>query len=128
MVDPLSYYNWCKVHGMYYPVCEMVYIKDRLLLIGKSSSSSGRFPLNFCVANMQLVRNLLNVKGAAILYDLHSVFHFTFHIYYIHFHVFVEIEKCFLMVIKVCVTGCVYMYICLKHNTFHAFHPPTDHK
>ena len=36
LVDPLSYssfqpelYNWCnKGHGVYYPVCEMVHIKD----------------------------------------------------------------------------------------------------
>ena len=54
MVNPLSYFSfqsvlhdWCsKGHGMYYPVCEMVHIKDLLLLIGKSSHCSGgsRFP------------------------------------------------------------------------------------
>ena len=45
MVKPLSYFlfqpvlhNWCNtVHGMYYPVCGEVHIKDPLLLIGKSS-------------------------------------------------------------------------------------------
>ena len=54
-VDPLSYFSfqpllhdWCnKGRGMYYPVCEMVHIKEPLLLIGKSSpcSDSG-FPLS----------------------------------------------------------------------------------
>ena len=45
MVDPLSYfsfqpvlYNWYNNgHGMCYPVCGMVHIKDPLLLIEKSS-------------------------------------------------------------------------------------------
>ena len=44
MVDPLSYFSfqpvlhdWCsKGRGMYYPVCEMMRIKEPLLLIGKS--------------------------------------------------------------------------------------------
>ena len=45
MVDLLSYFSfqqvphdWCnKGRGMCYPVCEMVHIKEPLLLIGKSS-------------------------------------------------------------------------------------------
>ena len=43
MVDLLS-----KGHGMYYPVCGMVHIKDRLLPIRKSSPCSGGsgFPLS----------------------------------------------------------------------------------
>ena len=49
-VDPLSYFSfqpvfldWCnKGHGMCYPVCVMVYIKEPLLLIDKSS----RFPFS----------------------------------------------------------------------------------
>ena len=54
-IDPLSYYSfqpvlhdWCnKGHGMCYPVCGMVHIKEPLLLIRKSSSccDSG-FPLS----------------------------------------------------------------------------------
>ena len=44
-VDPLSYFSfqpvlhdWCnKGHGMCYPVCGMVHIKESLLLIDKSS-------------------------------------------------------------------------------------------
>ena len=41
-------YDWCnKGHGMCYPVCGMVHIKDPLLLIIKSSACGGssRFPL-----------------------------------------------------------------------------------
>ena len=54
-IDPLSYFSfqpvlhdWCnKGHGMCYPVCGMVHIKEPLLLIGKSSSCGGsRFPLS----------------------------------------------------------------------------------
>ena len=45
--NPLSYFSyqpvlhdWCKKgHGMYYPVCRMVHIKEPLLLIGRSSPS-----------------------------------------------------------------------------------------
>ena len=53
-VDPLSYFSfkpvindWCnKGHGMCYPVCVMVHIKEPLLLIGKSSPCGGSgFPL-----------------------------------------------------------------------------------
>ena len=53
-VDPLRYFSfqpvphdWCnKGHGMYYPVCGMMHIKEPLLLIGKSSPCGGsRFPL-----------------------------------------------------------------------------------
>ena len=58
MVDPLSYFsvqpvihNWCnKGHGMCYPVCGMVHIKEPLLLIGKSSLyGSSRFPFTIWV-------------------------------------------------------------------------------
>ena len=54
-VDPLSYFSfqpvlhdWCnKGCVMCYPVCGMVYIKEPLLLIGKSSPCGGsRFPLS----------------------------------------------------------------------------------
>ena len=40
--------NWCnKGHGMCYPVCGMVYIREPLFLIGKSSPCGGsRFPLS----------------------------------------------------------------------------------
>ena len=52
MVDPLIYYSfklvlhdWCnKGCGMCYPVCEMVHIKEPLLLIGKNSPCGSRFP------------------------------------------------------------------------------------
>ena len=56
IVDPLSYFSlqpvihdwYNKGHGMCYPVCGMVYIKDPLLLIKKSSLCSGSsvFPLS----------------------------------------------------------------------------------
>ena len=56
MVDPLSYFsfqpvlhNWCnKGHGVCYPVCGMMHIKEPLLLIKKSSPCSGgsRFPFS----------------------------------------------------------------------------------
>ena len=54
-VDPLSYFSfqpvlhdWCnKGRGMCYPVCEMVHIKEPLLLIDKSSlCGSSWFPLS----------------------------------------------------------------------------------
>ena len=54
-VDPLSYfsfqlllYDWCKKdRGMYYPVCWMMFIKEPLVLNGKSSPCGGSgFPLS----------------------------------------------------------------------------------
>ena len=54
MVDPLSYFSfqlvlhdWCnKDRGMCYPVCGIMYIKEPLLLIGKSSPcGNNKFPL-----------------------------------------------------------------------------------
>ena len=41
-------HDWCnKGHGMCYPVCGMVHIKEPLLLIGKRSPCGGsRFPLS----------------------------------------------------------------------------------
>ena len=53
-VDPLSYFSfqpvfhdWCnKGHGMCYPVCGMMHIKEHLMLIEKSSLCGGsEFPL-----------------------------------------------------------------------------------
>ena len=55
MVDPLSYFSFQPVlhdcsnkgRGMRYPVCEMMHIKEPLLLIGKSSPCGGSgFPLS----------------------------------------------------------------------------------
>ena len=54
-VDPLSYYSfqpvlhdWCnKGHGMCYPVCGMVHIKEPLLLINNNSLCGGSgFPFS----------------------------------------------------------------------------------
>ena len=43
-----SFHDWCtKGHGICYPVCGMVHIKELLLLIGKSNScGSSGFPLS----------------------------------------------------------------------------------
>ena len=58
MVDPLSYFSfqpvlhdWCsKGRGVCNYVCEMVHIKEPLLLIGKSSPYGGsEFPLSLYV-------------------------------------------------------------------------------
>ena len=55
MVNPLSYFSfqpvlhdWCnKGHGVYYPVCLIMHIKESLLLNRKSSPCGGsRFPLS----------------------------------------------------------------------------------
>ena len=55
MVGPLSHFSfqsvlhdWCnKGRGMCYPVCGIVYIKEPLLLIGKSNPCGGSgFPLS----------------------------------------------------------------------------------
>ena len=55
MVNPLSYFSfqpvlhdWCnKGHGMCYPACGMVHIKEPMLLIGKNSPCGGSgFPLS----------------------------------------------------------------------------------
>ena len=42
------FHDWCnKGHGMYYPVCGMMHIKECLLLIKKSSPCGGSgFPLS----------------------------------------------------------------------------------
>ena len=40
-------YSCIKGHGMYYPVCGIMHIKEPLLLIGKSSPCGGSgFPLS----------------------------------------------------------------------------------
>ena len=42
MVNPLSYFSFEPVlHGMCYPVCGMMHIKEPLLLIGKSRLCGG---------------------------------------------------------------------------------------
>ena len=47
MVDPLGYFSFQPVPHDCYPVCGMMYIKEPLLLIGKSSLSGGSgFPLS----------------------------------------------------------------------------------
>ena len=50
-VDPVLHNWYNKDHVMCYPVCGMVYIKDSLLLLGKSSPCNGGngFPLSLSV-------------------------------------------------------------------------------
>ena len=47
LVQPVLH-DWCNIcRGMYYPVCGMMYIKEPLLLIGKSIPCGGSgFPLS----------------------------------------------------------------------------------
>ena len=77
-VDPLSYFsyqpvlhNWCnKGHGMCYPVCGMVHIKEPLLLIGKTSlcGSSGfhfslsQWSLTICLTPYNRKQNVLSAS------------------------------------------------------------------
>ena len=75
MVDLLSYllfqpllHDWYKGCGMTYPVCGMVYIKDPLLLIEKSSSCSGgsRFPLSLSELNFTICLTSYNVNKKCV--------------------------------------------------------------
>ena len=76
-VDPLSYFsfqpvlhNWCnKGHGMCYPVCGMVHIKEPLLLIRKSSLCGSGFPFSLsewsftiCLTPYNRKKNVLSVS------------------------------------------------------------------
>ena len=80
MVDPLSYFSFQAViqdscnkgHGMYYPVCEMVHIKEPLLLIRKSSPCSGgnrfsEWSLTIC---LMLYNYIKNVFDCVIKYNI----------------------------------------------------------
>ena len=76
--DPLSYFSFQPVlhdlcnkgHGMCYPVCGMLHIKEHLLLIGKSSLCCGsgfRFSLSewsltICLAPYNRKKNMLSVS------------------------------------------------------------------
>ena len=77
-MDPLSYFSfqpvlhdWCnKGHGMCYPVCGMMHIKEPLLLTGKSSPCGGsRFPpsqsewcFTICMTPYNRKKNVLSVS------------------------------------------------------------------
>ena len=70
-VDPLSYFSfqpvlhdWCdKGHGMCYPVCGMVHIKEPLLLIEKSSPYGGSgFPLSLSEWSFTICPTAYNPK------------------------------------------------------------------
>ena len=71
MVDPLSYFSfrpvlhdWCnKGHGMRYPVCGMVHIKEPLLLIDKSSLCGGSgFPFSLSEWSLTICLMPYNLK------------------------------------------------------------------
>ena len=70
-VDPLSYFSfqpvlhdWCnKGRGMCYPVCGMMYIKEPLSPIGKSSPCGGSgFPLSHLSVPLPYVRRHITVN------------------------------------------------------------------
>ena len=72
MVDPLSYFSFQPVipnkgHGMCYPVCGMMHIKEPLLLIGKSSPCSGgsgvfNGSLPYVQSHIAVNKNMLGVS------------------------------------------------------------------
>ena len=72
MVDPLSYFSfqpvlhdWCnKGRGICYPACGTVYIKEPLLLIGKSNPCGGSgFPLSrYLNGSLPYVRRHITVN------------------------------------------------------------------
>ena len=71
MVNSLSYFSFQPVlhdwynkgRGMCYPVCEMMHIKEPLLLIGKSSPLGGRgFPLSLSVWSFTICLTPYNRK------------------------------------------------------------------
>ena len=61
---PASAHNWCnKGRDMYYPVCGMMYIKEPLLLIEKSSPcGSSRFPLSLAEWSLPYVCHHITVN------------------------------------------------------------------
>ena len=90
MVDPLGYFSiqpvlhdwYNKSHGMYYPVCGMMHIKEPLL-IEKSSPCSGisGFPLSLyewsftiCLTPYNRIKNVLS---ASLNETFPSFFHLT---------------------------------------------------
>ena len=83
-VDALSYFSfqpvlhdWCnKGHGMCYPVCGMVHIKEPLLLIGQSSpfGNSG-FPFSLSVWSFTICMTPYNRKLSASLNKTSSSVH-----------------------------------------------------
>ena len=51
LFQPMPHIWYNKGHGMCYPICAMVHIKDLLLLIGKSIPSGGsRIPLSLSLS------------------------------------------------------------------------------
>ena len=82
-VDPLSYFSfqpvlhdWCsKGHGMCYPVCGMVHIKEPLLLIGKSSPCGGSgFSLSLSEWSFTICLTPFNRKSNVLSASLNKTF------------------------------------------------------
>ena len=88
MVDSLSHFSlqsvlhdWCnKSRSMYCPVCEMMLIKEPLLLIRKCSpSGSSGFPLSL-TAPLQYLRRQITVNKMLLLRDIErEMFYLTMH-------------------------------------------------
>ena len=82
-VDSLSYFSfqpvlhdWChKGHGMYYPVCGMMHIKEPLLLIVKSCLCGGsRFPLSLSEWSFTICLTPYNRKYNVLSASLNKTF------------------------------------------------------
>ena len=83
MVNPLGYlsfqqvlHDWCnKGRGMRYPVCEMMHIKEPLLLIGNSSPCGGSgFPLSLSEWSFTICLTLYNSKKNVLSVSLNKIF------------------------------------------------------
>ena len=70
-------HDWCnKDHGMCYPVCGMVHIKEPLLLTGKSSPCSGasRFALSLSEWSFTIYMMPYNCKDNVLCVLLNKTF------------------------------------------------------
>ena len=83
MVDPLSYFSlqtvlhdWCnKGHGMCYPVCGMMHIKEPLLLIGNCSPYGGSgFPISLSEWSFTIYLTPYNRKYYVLSASLNKTF------------------------------------------------------
>ena len=75
-VNILEEQDWCnKGHGMYYPVCGMMHIKEPLLLIGKSSLCGGSgFPLSLSEWSFTICPTPYNRKQNVLSALLNKIF------------------------------------------------------
>ena len=84
MVDQLSHFlfqpvlhDWCnKGHGICFPVCGIVHIKERLLLFGKSSPCGGSgFHLSLSEWSFTICPTPYNCKSNVLSASLNKTFH-----------------------------------------------------